>query len=185
MPAPQGPPSRTSPLMIGLFLGLGLFILFLLSTRGGDNQPSADPQPWRVLTINNSAINRRSLPIRVICPLPQGANPVSHPTADCYFRASMEYNPADDVVSGSDCQLAGGFVTLVVGIGEEAVSIPSQPVDLVDTDGNCSLSPGVTVDAMFAFKSTPHTEKLSLIRFVSLEPQLELSENLRFVIDKP
>ena len=55
----------------------------------------------------------------------------------------MQYNPVEEMASDSDCQLASGFVSLVVGIGEEAKAVDSLSVDLSDEDGSCSLQPGV------------------------------------------
>ena len=86
------------------------------------------------------------------------------------------------MASDSDCQLASGFVSLVVGIGEEAKAVDSQSVDLFDEDGSCSLHPGVVDDIVFWFESVPQTEKLSLVRFVGIDPQLELAENLEFCL---
>lgn len=186
MAAPNpGTSNRTSPMMIGVLLGLGLLILFFLSLRGGDQQAQVEPHPWRVLTINNVAVARRNLPVRVICPLPEGANAVSDPTADCYFRASIQYNPPDDIPAAADCQLADGFSALVVGVGEDAEIIGSRAVDLAGDGGDCDLHPGAVVSTLFEFESVPRTERLSLIRFVGIDPPLELDENLRFVIDQP
>lgn len=184
--ADQNPkPARPTPLMIGLVLGLGLMVLLLLSSRGGQRPEVAEPHPWRVLTVNNSAVHRRGLPLRVICPLPEGANVVSDPTADCYFRTSIQYNPLDEIAVDSDCQLASGFASLVVGVGQTAVVVDSQPVDLAGDDGNCGLTPGSVVNFLLQFESVPRTEKLSLIRFAGIDPPLELEENLSFVIDRP
>ena len=171
--------------MIGVVLGLGLVLVFFLSLRGDDKSTTAEPHPWRVLTVNNSIVVRDNLPIRIICPLPDGANTVSNPTADCYLRASMQYNPVEEPALDPDCQLTVGFVSLVVGVGEEAEAVDSRPVDLSSEDGSCGLQPGVVVDALFWFESVPRTEKLSLVRFVGIDPQLELAENLEFVVSRP
>ena len=178
-----GQNSRITPLMIGAILGLGLVIIFFFNLRGGDESTAVEPHPWRVLTVNNSAVIRNNLPIRIICPLPPEASVASQSTGDCYLRASMQYNPVEEMASDSDCQLASGFVLLVVGIGEEAKAVDSQSVDLFDEDGSCSLHPGVVDDIVFWFESVPQTEKLSLVRFIGIDPQLELAENLEFIVE--
>ena len=168
--------------MIGAILGLGLVVIFFFNLRGGDESTAVEPHPWRVLTVNNSAVIRNNLPIRIICPLLPGAS-FAPPTTDCYLRASMQYNPVEEMASDSDCQLTSGFVSLVVGIGEEAKAVDSQVVDLSDEDGSCSLQPGVVDNIVFWFESVPQTEKLSLVRFVGIDPQLELVENLEFIVE--
>ena len=61
-----GQNSRITPLMIGAILGLGLVIFFFFNLRGGDESTAVEPHPWRVLTVNNSAVIRNNLPIRII-----------------------------------------------------------------------------------------------------------------------
>lgn len=197
MAANQGPKSKLSPLMIGGILGFGLVILFFVNLSGSSETAEDEPHPWRLLTINNVATRRNDLPTRVICQLPESAGQPELPVVDCYLRLSMQYNPrvdsdADTTSSPDhDCQLDRGFASLVFGVDPNVNVIDSQPVALAD---DCNLKPGTVVETQLWFRSVaksgldssaPDSEQLKSIRFGGIDPQVDLTEKLQFVVANP
>lgn len=184
MAATGGGKDRGSLLLIGMLLGLGLVMLFWFGLGRGGGEEVAEPQPWRVLTVNNSDVSRPGLPIRVICTTDlDGSVAADEPIADCYLRVSLQYNPPDGAPRPDDCQLLEGFVALETGAGEAARNSLSQPVDLSVDDGGCPQQAGVVVAVMFRFSQVDRLTDPAAIRFDQLDPQVELVDNLNFVID--
>ena len=175
---------RGTLLMIGMLLGLGLVIIFWLGLgRSGDGE-LAEPQPWQVLTVNNSSIHRSNLPIRLVCSTDlDGSAAADEPIADCYLRVSLQYNPPEARPRPDDCQLTEGFVVLETGVGELARTSSSQPVDLSAGAGGCPQQAGVVISSLFHFSQVDRLADLAAIRFEQLTPPVELVDNLNFVID--
>ena len=176
--------SRISPLTIGALLGLGLVLIFWLGSGSSSKEPDVEPHPWQVLTINNSSIDRGDLPLRVICSTDLDQSAADAGTvADCYLRASLQYNPSDDLPRLDDCRLGEGFVVLTTGSGEAARLSQSRAVDISSLPGGCPQRVGVVRDVVFRFQQVDRSASPTAIRFEQLEPLIELKDNLNFIVD--